>query len=136
MLATQFEAPDVRRFAPMWDEPAFKAKFRLTATAPKGQRAISNMPASSITPQADGTQLYRFDETPVMSSYLLYFGSGDLDRKTVNANGFEIGVVSRKGVVDQGDYSLASASRLPGHYNGEFVTALPLPQLGITPGPF
>lgn len=34
----------------MWDEPAFKAKFRLTATAPKGQRAISNMPAASITP--------------------------------------------------------------------------------------
>ena len=25
MLATQFEAPDARRFAPMWDEPAFKA---------------------------------------------------------------------------------------------------------------
>jgi len=23
MLATQFEAPDARRFAPMWDEPAF-----------------------------------------------------------------------------------------------------------------
>ncbi|MEG8052069.1 hypothetical protein QP185_00125 [Sphingomonas aerolata] len=34
MLATQFEAPDARRFAPMWDEPAFKAKFRLSAVAP------------------------------------------------------------------------------------------------------
>lgn len=36
-----------------------------------------------------------------MSSYLLYFGSGNLDRKTVDANGVQIGVVSRKGVVDQ-----------------------------------
>ena len=29
MLATQFEAPDARRFAPMWDEPSFKATFKL-----------------------------------------------------------------------------------------------------------
>lgn len=135
MLATQFEAPDARRFAPMWDEPAFKAKFRLSATAPKGQRAISNMPAASFTTQADGTQLYRFDETPVMSSYLLYFGSGDLDRKTVNASGVEIGVVSRKGVVDQGDYALASASRLLSYYNDYFGTPYPLPKMDMIAGP-
>lgn len=135
MLATQFEAPDARRFAPMWDEPAFKAKFRLTATAPKGQRAISNMPAASITAQADGSQLYRFDETPVMSSYLLYFGSGNLDRKTAEANGVQIGVVSRKGVVDQGDYALASASRLLSYYNDYFGTPYPLPKMDMIAGP-
>jgi len=135
MLATQFEAPDARRFAPMWDEPAFKAKFRLSATAPKGQRAISNMPATSVTNQADGTQLYRFGETPVMSSYLLYFGSGDLDRKTVNASGVEIGVVSRKGVVDQGDYALASASKLLSYYNDYFGTPYPLPKMDMIAGP-
>lgn len=135
MLATQFEAPDARRFAPMWDEPAFKAKFRLTATAPKGQRAISNMPAALITAQSDGTQLYRFGETPVMSSYLLFFGSGDLDRKTVEANGVQIGVVSRKGVVDQGDYALASASKLLSYYNDYFGTPYPLPKMDMIGGP-
>lgn len=135
MLATQFEAPDARRFAPMWDEPAFKAKFRLAATAPKGQRAISNMPAASITPQADGSQLYRFDETPVMSSYLLYFGSGNLDRKTVDANGVQIGVVSRKGVVDQGDYALGAATKLLSYYNDYFGTPYPLPKMDMIAGP-
>lgn len=135
MLATQFEAPDARRFAPMWDEPAFKAKFRLSATAPKGQMAISNMPVASVAAQADGTQLYRFGETPVMSSYLLYFGSGDLDRKTVNASGVEIGVVSRKGVVDQGDYALGSASKLLSYYNDYFGTPYPLPKMDMIAGP-
>lgn len=135
MLATQFEAPDARRFAPMWDEPAFKARFRLSATAPKGQMAISNMPVASVAAQADGTQLYRFGETPVMSSYLLYFGSGDLDRKTVNASGVEIGVVSRKGVVDQGDYALGSASKLLSYYNDYFGTPYPLPKMDMIAGP-
>ncbi len=90
MLATQFEAPDARRFAPMWDEPAFKAKFRLTTSAPAGQTAFSNMPAASVTKQADGSQLYRFGETPVMSSYLLFLGMGDVERKTVTSGNTQI----------------------------------------------
>ena len=69
MLATQFEAPDARRFAPMWDEPSFKARFRLSATAPAGQLAFSNMPAAAVTRNRDGTQRYQFAETPVMSSW-------------------------------------------------------------------
>lgn len=135
MLATQFEAPDARRFAPMWDEPAFKAKFRLTATAPAGQLAFSNMPAASVARQADGTQLYRFAETPVMSSYLLYLGMGDLERKTVQAGNVEIGVITRRGVVDQGDYALAEAKRLLPYYNSYFGQPYPLPKLDMVAGP-
>jgi aminopeptidase N len=135
MLATQFEAPDARRFAPMWDEPAFKAKFRLKATAPAGQLAFSNMPATSVAKQADGTQLYSFAETPVMSSYLLYLGMGDLERKTVQAGNVEIGVITRRGVVDQGDYALAEAKRLLPYYNSYFGQPYPLPKLDMVAGP-
>ena len=135
MLATQFEAPDGRRFAPMWDEPAFKAKFRLKATVPAKQRAISNMPTTTVTTQSDGSQLYSFAETPVMSSYLLYLGMGDLERKTVMAGKTEIGVVTRRGVVDQGDYALASAKRLLAYYNDYFGTPYPLPKLDMIAGP-
>jgi aminopeptidase N len=135
MLATQFEAPDARRFAPMWDEPAFKAKFRLKAVAPAGQLALSNMPVTSIAKQADGTQLYSFAETPVMSSYLLYLGMGDLERKTVQAGSVEIGVVTRRGVSDQGDYALAQAKRLLPYFNGYFGQSYPLPKLDMIAGP-
>ena len=135
MLATQFEAPDARRFAPMWDEPAFKAKFKLKAVVPAGQLGISNMPATSVTRQANGTQLYSFAETPVMSSYLLYLGMGDLDRKTVQAGNVEIGVVTRRGVADQGDYALAQAKRLLGYYNSYFGTPYPLPKMDMIAGP-
>ncbi|MES2098147.1 MAG: M1 family metallopeptidase [Pseudomonadota bacterium] len=134
MLATQFEAPDARRFAPMWDEPSFKAKFTLKTVAPKGQLAFSNMPAI-VTRQKDGTQLYSFRQTPVMSSYLLFLGMGDMERKTVMAGKTEIGVITRKGVKDQGDYALASAKRLLTYYNDYFGQPYPLPKLDMIAGP-
>ncbi|TXC70640.1 M1 family metallopeptidase [Sphingomonas ginsenosidivorax] len=135
MLATQFEAPDARRFAPMWDEPSFKAKFRLAATAPGKDLAFSNMPATSVTKQADGTQLYRFGETPVMSSYLLFLGMGDMERKTIQAGKTEIGIISRRGVVDQGDFALAAAKNLLTYYNDYFGQPYPLPKMDMIAGP-
>ena len=112
MLVTQFEAPDARRFAPMWDEPGFKATFKLSAVAPGDQTAFSNMPTTSIEKQANGTKLYHFDVTPKMSSYLLFLGMGDVQRKTIMDGKTEIGVITRRGVVDQGDYALQSAKRI------------------------
>ncbi|HVF94551.1 MAG TPA: M1 family metallopeptidase [Sphingomonas sp.] len=135
MLATQFEAPDARRFAPMWDEPSFKAKFRLTTTAPARQLAFSNMPTTAVTDNRDGTRRYRFAETPVMSSYLLFLGMGDMERKTVMAGNTEVGVISRRGVVDQGDYALAEAKRLLAYYNDYFGQPYPLPKLDMIAGP-
>ncbi len=135
MLATQFEAPDARRFAPMWDEPAFKAKFTLSAVAPAGQLAYSNMPVTQVTKQGDGSQLYRFGQSPLMSSYLLFLGMGDVERKTVQAGPTEIGVITRRGVVDQGDYALAEAKRLLAYYNDYFGQPYPLPKLDMIAGP-
>lgn len=134
MLVTQFEAPDARRFAPMWDEPSFKAKFKLSAVAPAKQTAFSNMPAT-ITTREDGKQIFSFGETPVMSSYLLFLGMGDVERKTVMAGKTEIGVITRRGVIDQGDYALAEAKRLLTYFNDYFGQPYPLPKLDMIAGP-
>jgi aminopeptidase N len=135
MLATQFEAPDARRFAPMWDEPSFKAKFKLATEAPAGQLAFSNMPATSVTTTANGRQLYRFGESPLMSSYLLFLGMGEMERKAERVGNVEIGIITRKGVVDQGDYALASAKRLLTYYNDYFGQPYPLPKMDMIAGP-
>jgi len=135
MLVTQFEAPDARRFAPMWDEPGIKTPFRLSALAPTGQTAFSNMPVTGKRPAANGKTLWRFAETPKMSSYLLFLGIGDVERKTVMAGKTEIGVITRRGVVDQGDYALASAKRILAAYNDYFGTPYPLPKMDMIAGP-
>ncbi len=131
MLLTQFEAPDARRFAPMWDEPGIKATFRLSAAAPSGQSAFSNMPVTGKTAGANGKTLWHFAVTPRMSSYLLFLGIGNVERKTLMAGKTEIGIITRKGVVDQGDYALASAKRVLIQYNDYFGTPYPLPKLDM-----
>src|SRR3546814_10264323 len=59
-LFTQFEAPDARRFVPSFDEPSYKATFRLTATVPAGQLAVSNMPVEKDTATANGMKTVTF----------------------------------------------------------------------------
>ena len=134
MLATQFEAPDARRFAPMFDEPAQKATFTLSAISPKGQTAYSNMPVTSKQDVAAGT-LWHFAQSPKMSSYLLFLGMGDIDRKSVISGNTEIGIITRKGVADQGDYALASAKRLLAYYNDYFGVPYPLPKMDMIAAP-
>jgi aminopeptidase N len=135
MLVTQFEAPDARRFAPMFDEPGFKAKFTLSAVAPAGQTAFSNMPAAKITKRADGSRLYTFGQTPTMSSYLLFLGVGDVERTTLSAGKTEIGVITRRGVGAQSAYALGAAKRLLAYYNDYFGTPYPLPKMDMIGGP-
>jgi aminopeptidase N len=134
MLVTQFEAPDARRFAPMWDEPSFKAKFRLTAFQPDGQLAFSNMPVQSREAVAGGNMV-RFEETPIMSSYLLFMGVGDVERKVRQFGKTEVGIIARKGAVDQGDYALDAAGKLLDYYNDYFGTPYPLPKLDMIAAP-
>ena len=93
------------------------------------------MPATSVTPAAGGKQLYKFGETPIMSSYLLFLGMGDVERKTARAGNVEMGIISRKGVVGQGDYALATAGKLLPYYNEYFGQAYPLPKMDHIAGP-
>ena len=71
---------DARRFMPSWDEPDYKARFDLTARVPAAQMAVSNMPAASSKALPGGLKEVRFQQTPTMSSYLLFFAAGDFDR--------------------------------------------------------
>src|SRR5258705_2980558 len=96
MLGTEMEATDARRVFPCWDEPSFRAKFRLTATVPASFTAVSNMPVESEKKTSTGKEV-RFAETPPMSSYLVVFCAGELDALYGEAEGVKIVVVTTKG---------------------------------------
>jgi aminopeptidase N len=128
-LYTQFENSDARRLIPSWDEPAYKATFALEATVPSDQMAVSNMPIAQKTDQGDGRTRVQFAPSPKMSTYLLFFGLGDFDRATMDADGTEVGVVTQKGIVAQAAFALESSKAILREYNDYFATPYPLPKL-------
>ena len=128
-LYTQFENSDARRFIPSWDEPNFKATFDLTATVPTEQMAVSNMPVASSKDAGHGLSRVTFQTSPKMSTYLLFFGTGDFDRVTTSVDGTEIGVVTQKGLSSQGAFTLESGKAVLKEYNDYFGVKYPLPKL-------
>lgn len=135
-LFTQFEAPDARRFAPMFDEPIYKATFDLSAVVPTGQMAISNMPVASSADIGNGTTRVTFRTSPKMSSYLLFFAVGDFERLAKDAgNGVEVGIVSPKGSGEQARFALDALAPLVPYYADYFGQPYPLPKLDNVAGP-
>eukprot|EP01102_Stenamoeba_stenopodia_P018011 TRINITY_DN6550_c0_g1_i1.p1 TRINITY_DN6550_c0_g1~~TRINITY_DN6550_c0_g1_i1.p1 ORF type:complete len:1001 (-),score=245.57 TRINITY_DN6550_c0_g1_i1:15-2960(-) len=79
---TQFESTFARWAFPCFDETALKATFAISIEANEGQTILSNMPSSNVI-KNQGRQKVVFQQTPVMSSYLVAFVVGDLE--SVNA---------------------------------------------------
>ncbi|MFW6293475.1 MAG: M1 family metallopeptidase, partial [Spirochaetota bacterium] len=79
LATTQFEERDARRAFPCVDHPAAKAVFEIEVLAPEGQIAIANTPVASTERQEDGRTLFRFEPTPPLSTYLVYFAVGPFD---------------------------------------------------------
>ncbi len=128
-LFTQFEDADARRFLPCWDEPAYKAIFRLKATVPSSDMAVSNMPIATTVDVGDGFTQVIFRPSPRMSSYLLFFASGDFERAVITSGSTDLGVVTQRGLLSQAGFALESAGRILDYYNDYFDNSYPLPKL-------
>ena len=137
LLSTQFEATDARRMFPCWDEPAFRARFQLTATVPAKWAAISNMPVKSRVVKGDKATT-TFERSPSMSSYLVEFTGGDMARIGARAGNTDINVWAVRGQEENGRVALENARQILLDYNDYFGVDFPLPKLDsiAVPGGF
>ena len=134
-LFTQFEAADARRFVPSWDEPDYKATWDLAARVPQKSMAVSNMPAASSKALSSGLKEVRFQRTPIMSSYLLFFADGDFDRVSKPSGDREVGIVMSRGNGGKAGTALDAEAQILPYYNQYFGTPYPLPKLDNVAGP-
>ncbi|HUU39422.1 MAG TPA: M1 family metallopeptidase, partial [Desulfatiglandales bacterium] len=76
---TQFEESDARRAFPCFDHPSKKATFAVQMVIDENLVAISNGPIIEEKPLDNGKKLVIFQQTPRMSTYLLFFAVGEFE---------------------------------------------------------
>jgi aminopeptidase N len=128
LLSSGFEPIDARMMFPGWDEPAFRARFRLSVKIPSGWSSVSNMPQASRVDHGRTTTI-TFQRSPPMPTYLVHVTAGEIARITSQAHGTELGVWAIRGQEQQGAVALAHARDILADYNEYFGFKFPLPKL-------
>ena len=130
MGTTQFEAVDARRAFPCWDEPSFKATFDMSLIiANENLTALSNMPVRNKTTLGDGSILYEYWRSPVMSTYLLAFIVGELESISAkSAGGTDFSVYTTPGKLSQAAFALDTGVKVLNFFEEYFGVRYPLPK--------
>ena len=130
LATTQFEATDARRAFPCWDEPSMKASFEVTLVVPAELEAVSNTMPAEESEMDGGLRRVRFEETPVMSTYLLAFIVGDIKCVERRAdNGTLVRVWATSGKENLGEFAAETSVKLLSFFNDYFGVPYPLPKL-------
>ncbi len=129
---TQFEATDARRAFPSFDEPAYKAIFRISLIVDKGDTAISNGTILSDAPGPEsGKHTLQFSDSPKMSSYLVAMMVGDFACIGGGADGIPIRVCAVPEKKDLLSYALLSAENILKFYDTYYEIKYPFQKLDI-----
>lgn len=131
LAVTQFEATSAREAFVCIDEPAAKATFDVTLHIDEKFDAISNgqVVKCDIT---DGVKSIQFEQTPVMSSYLLAFLVGEFEYlEKTNDEGVMVRVYTVPGKKEHGAFALDVAAKTLSFYKDYFGIAYPLPKLDM-----
>lgn len=125
--ATQMEPTDARRMFPCFDEPDFKATFKLRVTVDPGNTAISN---SAVSKEEKSTgsakRIIEFAPTPKMSTYLVTLLVGPFaSTPPVVAGSVPIRVWAVKGSEKLGMFARNAAAKMMPFFINYFAQPYP-----------
>lgn len=91
---TQFEESDARRAFPCFDEPGKKATFDVSFIIDDHHMGISNGHIETVIPMENNKKKVIFARTPIMSTYLLFFGVGEFNKIVKQTRGYDVSVIA------------------------------------------
>jgi len=129
LLATQFESHHAREAFPCIDEPEAKATFDVILTTEQDVTVLGNMPVADQRVEND-LLVTQFETSPRMSSYLLAWVVGELQKKSAKTkSGVEVNIYATPAQEPSSlDFALDIATRGIEFFDEYFDVPYPLPK--------
>jgi tricorn protease interacting factor F2/3 len=127
---TQFGENDARRAFPCLDHPAQKAVFELELIIASHLTAISNCPIEKEEVLTDGRKRVKFQATPKMSTYLVFFSVGEF-AFLADAGQVQVRVAALPSMLEYAKYSLDFGRKSLSYSEDYYGIPYPLPKLDL-----
>ncbi len=132
IATTQFESTDARRAFPCFDEPDFKAVFKITLTVDKNLQAVSNASIVKETPLSNGKKVVEFAPTMKMSTYIVAFVVGKLTAtRPISVDGIDVRLWCVPGREHLSKFALESAQFALRYFKRYFGVSYPGDKLDL-----
>nr|AEA29694.1 aminopeptidase N6 [Trichoplusia ni] len=120
---THFQPYNARQAFPCWDEPYFKAIFKLRLSSPSGYTGtFSNTAIEQTVPLPNNRVRVDFAPTPKMSSYLVTFLVSESFQVIAQDTSFDppIRIIGRSNTNGLADHALDLAVKMTKHFDSYF----------------
>ena len=130
IAVTQFEESDARRAFPCMDHPAKKATFDIKIDIDDKLVAISNGAVKKEDRLDNGKKRVTFEQTPKMSTYLVFFGVGEFEF-TQDETDSRVRVVTLPGMKKYAQFGVEFGRKSLGYSESYYAIAYPLPKMDL-----
>lgn len=131
IITTQMEPTGARSFIPCFDVPSAKGVFKVSVTVDDPSLDVIFNTDAIEQRVENGRKIFKFRETPKMSTYLLYLGIGKFERISEEYNGKVLSVIAEPGKSKYGRFALDILKELLDQYEKYYEIKYPLNKLDL-----